>query len=64
MVEGRTQPIRYLETEATGRQDLTGDIITVENVEQVARQFSGRFCVYCEALLKASLRLQIAHFYS
>jgi hypothetical protein len=57
LVKGRTEPW------ASICRNLKGDIITVRSIEQAAIQFKGRFCVDCKALLRASLRLQIASFY-
>ena len=44
---------------AAGEWDCKGIIITVEDIEQAANQFGGRFCANCEPLLRASLRLQV-----
>ena len=63
LVDGGTEPICRWKKGATGKRDFKGDIITVESVEQASTQFGGRFCVNCETLLRASLRLQVDRFY-
>jgi hypothetical protein len=63
LVEGGTEPICRWKKGAAGKRDFKSDIITVESVEQASNQFSGRFCVNCEVLLRASLRLQVDRFY-
>jgi len=69
VVEGRTsdtkelfrsvEPICRWKKGAAGKQDFKRDSITVESIEEASNQFGGRFCVNCEVLLKASLRLQV-----
>jgi len=53
------EPICRWKKGAVGKQDFKRDSITVESIEEAAVQFGGRFCVNCEVLLKASLRLQV-----
>ena len=64
MVNGGAEPICHWGKVATGKHDFEGEIITVETIEQASNQFSGRFCVSCEDLLRASLRLQVGRCYS
>ena len=64
LTEGGTEPICRWSKGATGKLYFKGDIVTVESVEQASTQFGGRFCVNCETLLRASLRLQVDRFYS
>jgi len=63
LVEGGTGPICRWKKGAAGKQDFKRDSITVESIEKAANQFGGRFCVDCEVLLKASLRLQVDRFF-
>jgi len=53
------EPICRWKKGAAGKQDFKRDSITVESIEEASIQFGGRFCVNCEVLLKASLRLQV-----
>jgi len=53
------EPICRWKKGAAGKQDFKRDSITVESIEEASVQFGGRFCVNCEVLLKASLRLQV-----
>ena len=61
VVDGDTEPICRWEQGATGEHDL---IMTAETIEQASNQFGGRFCADCNALLRASLRVQVKRFYS
>jgi len=63
VVVGSTEPICRWKKGAAGKQDFKGDIITVASIEEASNQFGGRFCVNCEALLRASLRLQVEEFF-
>ena len=63
MVNGGTEPICRWKKGAAGKQDFKSNTITVDSVEQAANQFSGRFCVNCETLVRASLRLDVDRFY-
>ena len=64
LVDGGTEPICRWKKGATGKHGFKGNIMTVETVEQASSQFGGRFCVNCQALLKASPRLQVGRFCS
>ena len=61
VVDGDTEPICRWEKGATGEHDL---IMTAETIEQASNQFGGRFCANCNALLRASLKVQVKRFYS
>jgi len=63
LVEGGTEPICRGEKGAAGKQDFKRDSITVESIEKASNQFGGKFCVNCEVMLKASLRLQVDRFF-
>ena len=63
MVKGGTEPICRWKKGAAGKQDFKSNTITVDSVEQAANQFNGRFCVNCETLVRASLRLDVDRFY-
>jgi hypothetical protein len=58
-----TEPICRWKKGAAGKQDFKRDCITVESVEKASIQFGGEFCVNCEVMLKASLRLQVDRFF-
>ena len=62
-VKGGIEPICHWKKGAAGKHDFRGNIITVDSIEQASNQFSGRFCINCEALLRASLKLQVDQFY-
>jgi len=73
VIEGRTsdkelfqsvEPICRWKKGAAGKQDFKRDCITVESIEEASNQFGGRFCVNCEVLLKASLRIQVDRLFS
>jgi len=53
------EPICRWKKGAAGEEDFKHDGITVESIEEASIQFGGGFCVNCEVLLKASLRLQV-----
>jgi len=57
---GDTEPICRWKREAC---TFRGLIMTRDTVEQMSSQFGGKFCANCQALMKASLRLQVDHFY-
>jgi len=68
VIEGRTsdkelfrsvEPICRWKEGAAGKQDFKRDCITVESIEEASNQFGGRFCINCEAWLKASLSIQV-----
>ena len=63
LVNDGTEPICRWKKGAAGKRDLKSNTITVDSVEQASNQFSGRFCVNCDALLRASLRLDVDQFY-
>ena len=63
-VDRGTEPICRWKKGATGKRNFKGNVMTVETVEQASSQFGGRFCFNCQALLRASLRLQVERFYS
>ena len=63
LVEGATEPICRWKKGAEGKQNFKRDSITVESIEKASIEFGGRFCVNCEFLLKASLRLQVDRFF-
>ena len=63
LANGRTEPICHCVWDATNEHGLQDNIFTVSSVEQASSQFKGTFCVDCEGLLRASLRLQIAQIY-
>ena len=63
LVNGGTEPICRWKKGAAGKQDFKSNTITVDSVEQASNQFSGRFCVNCETLVRASLRLDVDQFY-
>ncbi len=58
-----TEPICRWKKGPAGKQDFKRDCITVESVEKASIQFGGEFCVNCEGMLKASLRLQVYRFF-
>jgi hypothetical protein len=58
-IEGGTEPICRWKKGAAGKQDFKGITMTVETVEMASVRFGGRFCVNCQALLRASLRLEV-----
>jgi hypothetical protein len=62
-VNGGTEPICRWKKGAAGKQDFKSNTITVDSVEQASNQFGGRFCVNCETLLRASLRVDVDQFY-
>ena len=43
---------------AAGKRDVKDKTMTVEDFEEAADQFGGKFCENCEPLMRASLRLQ------
>jgi len=63
VVRGGTEPICRWKKGAAGRQDFRRDSVTTESVEEAASQLGGRFCINCERLLRASLKLQVEEFY-
>ena len=63
LVDGDTVLVCSWKKGATGKHGFKGNIMTVETVEQAPSQFGGRFCVICQALSRASLRLQVARFH-
>jgi len=63
LVGGAVEPICHGEKGADGKQSFKRDSVTVESIEEAFNKFGGRFCVGCEALLKASLRLQVGRFF-
>ena len=63
-VDGGTEPICRWKKGAAGKRDFKGNIMTAETIERASNQFGGRFCANCEALLKASLKVQVERFYS
>ena len=63
VVEGGTEPICSWKRGASFKQDFKHDSITARNVEEAANQLGGRFCIDCEALLKASLKIQVDRFF-
>ena len=63
LVNGGTEPICHWKKGAAGKQDFKSNTITVDSVEEASNQFSGRFCVNCQALVRASLRLDVERFY-
>ncbi len=64
LVDGGTVPICRWKKGAAGKRDFKGDVMTVETVEMASVRFGGRFCVNCQALLRASLRLEVEQFFS
>ena len=48
---------------ASFKQDFKRDSITAGSVEEAANQLGGRFCIDCEILLKASLKIQVDRFF-
>ena len=58
-IEGGTEPICHWKKGAAGKRDFKGITMTVETVEMASIRFGGRFCVNCQALLRASLRLEV-----
>jgi len=73
LVEGRTpeeelfqsiEPVCRWKEGAAGKQDFKRDGITVKSIEEASNQFGGKFCVNCEVLLKASLRIQVNRLFS
>ena len=63
-VDGGTEPICRWKKGAAGKRDFKGNIMTGGTIERASNQFGGRFCANCEALLKASLKVQVERFYS
>ena len=63
-VDGGTEPICRWKKGAAGKRDFKGDIQTAETIEQASNQFGGRFCANCNALLRASLKVQVKRLYS
>ena len=64
LVKGGTEPICRWKKGAAGKRDFKGNIMTAETIEQASNQFGGRFCTNCHGLLRASLKLQVDHFYN
>ena len=70
VVEGGTVPIcswrswrrRFAVAGHTGLY-LKRDGMTAGSIEEAANMFGGRFCIDCEILLKASLRIQVNRFF-
>ena len=62
MVNGSPEPICHWKG-VVDEQDFKSNTIIVDSVEQASRQFYGRFCVNCEPLLRASLRVNVDQFY-
>ena len=62
LVNGSTEPICHWKGVAD-EQDFKSNTIIVDSVEQASKQFYGRFCVNCEPLLRASLRVDVDQFY-
>jgi len=63
LVGGAMEPICHREEGADGKQNFKRNSVTVESIEEAFNEFGGRFCVDCEVLLKASLRLQVDRFF-
>ena len=64
LVEGTTEPIcRWKESAIALQWNFERDSTTVESIERAFEEFGGRFCVKCEVLLRASLRLQVGRFF-
>jgi len=63
VVGGDTEPICRWKKGAEGKRTFKGLIMTQDTVEQMSSQFGGKFCANCQALMRASLRLQVDHFY-
>ena len=63
VVQGATEPLCRWKKGAAGKH-FKGAVLTAATVEEAANQFSGKFCVNCKPLLKASLGLQVERFYS
>ena len=61
VVDGDTEPICRWEKGTAGDHDL---VMTAGTIEQASSRFGGRFCADCNALLRASLRVQVRHFYT
>ena len=62
-VKNGLEPICRWKKGVAGRQDFKRDTMTVETVEKASSTFGGTFCVNCRPLLRASLALEVGHFY-
>jgi len=63
VIGGDTEPICRWKKGADGKRTFKGIIMTLDTIEEMSSQFGGRFCSNCQALMRASLRLQVDHFY-
>jgi hypothetical protein len=63
LVEGNTEPICSWKRDASFKRDFERDSVTARNVEEAANRLGGRFCSDCEAMLKASVRVQVDRFF-
>ena len=63
VVEGGVEPICSSKRGASFRHDFARDRISARCIEEAASRLGGRFCSDCEALLKASLKIQVNRFF-
>jgi len=63
VAEGSVEPICSWRRDTSPEQDFKHGGFTVGSIEEAASQFGGKFCISCERMLKASLKIQVNQFF-